>query len=128
MVAAKSEKKKGSSRSVSKDQDMAVKKIESWRNYNNLGANQKQAQQRNPEKQPHVDFNMEAFDHDENVDNIEIVSKKDRQEAKRKNDQKQLLQEQHQINIEQAPTRSDPNIDLNWKLIEMLILKIRLKA
>ena len=53
------------------------------------------------------------FDHNECVDNIETVSQKDKQEVIRKNDQKQLIKEQHQISIEQAPTRSDPNIDLN---------------
>ena len=36
---------------------------------------------------------MAPFDHNECVDNIEIVSQKDKQEAIRKNDQKQLIKE-----------------------------------
>jgi hypothetical protein len=86
------------------------KKVQSWRNYNNLGANSKRttlskqslaADDTDKSKDEnimnlidaahqHVDFYGPAslFD-EESVENIEtIVSKKDKQEAKRKNDQK----------------------------------------
>ena len=100
----------------------SAKKVQSWRNYNNLGVNSKRttlsklslaADDADKSKDEnimnlidaahqHVDFNgPTSLFYEECVENMEtIVSKKDKQEAKRKNDQKQLIQEQHQIAVE----------------------------